>query len=109
MCVKHFEENASDGGDEKRKARNERTLEQLKSVLKSIEDRCTGLLQFLSFNSPSVDLSQSFIRNQDKDRKSESRTRRTVGSTQIENDSGELRLHLRLPHSDNVDLDPGYD
>ncbi|KAF8607453.1 hypothetical protein BDV93DRAFT_310207 [Ceratobasidium sp. AG-I] len=43
VCIKHFEENASDGGDEKRKARNERTLEQLKAVLKSIEDRCAEI------------------------------------------------------------------
>ncbi|KAG8766718.1 hypothetical protein FRC12_006688 [Ceratobasidium sp. 428] len=40
VCIKHFESTASDGGDEKRRDRNARTLEKLKIILKDFEDRC---------------------------------------------------------------------
>jgi hypothetical protein len=43
-CVKHFEQTASDGGDPKRKARNEQTLEKLKVILKDVEGKIAGTL-----------------------------------------------------------------
>ncbi|KAB5591559.1 hypothetical protein CTheo_4988 [Ceratobasidium theobromae] len=43
ICIKHFEQTASDGGDPKRKARNERTLEKLKSILKDVEEKIADL------------------------------------------------------------------
>ncbi|CCO32516.1 hypothetical protein BN14_06576 [Rhizoctonia solani AG-1 IB] len=38
-CIRHFEHTATDGGDPKRKVRNENTLGKLNSVLKDIEDK----------------------------------------------------------------------
>ncbi|EUC61380.1 ubiquitin carboxyl-terminal hydrolase [Rhizoctonia solani AG-3 Rhs1AP] len=38
-CIRHFELTATDGGDPKRRARNENTLHKLKSILKDIEDK----------------------------------------------------------------------
>ncbi|CUA67237.1 hypothetical protein RSOLAG22IIIB_07293 [Rhizoctonia solani] len=38
-CIRHFEHTATDGGDPKRRARNENTLQKLKSILKDIEDK----------------------------------------------------------------------
>jgi hypothetical protein len=42
-CIRHFEHTATDGGDPKRKVRNENTLGKLKSVLKDIEDKLAGM------------------------------------------------------------------
>ncbi|KAH7337572.1 hypothetical protein B0J17DRAFT_768747 [Rhizoctonia solani] len=38
-CIKHFENTATDGGDPKRRARNENTLQKLKTILKDIENK----------------------------------------------------------------------
>ncbi|KAG8690561.1 hypothetical protein FRC11_010748 [Ceratobasidium sp. 423] len=43
-CIRHFEYTATDGGDPKRKARNEITLQKLKTILKDIEDKLAAVV-----------------------------------------------------------------
>ncbi|KAF8684906.1 hypothetical protein RHS04_00971 [Rhizoctonia solani] len=43
-CIRHFEHTATDGGDPKRKVRNDNTLKKLKSILKDIEDKLAAVV-----------------------------------------------------------------